>query len=83
MAAGEVRITNRDCASGRAIAEALAAGGDVILRLRWGALRLASQDGARFDLVQHLASFCRPTSPSARSPCASPPGTAGRTCRCA
>jgi hypothetical protein len=52
---GEVRIADRNYGTGPAIGRQVEAAGAVILRLRWQALRLATEDGRRFDLATHLA----------------------------
>jgi hypothetical protein len=52
---GEVRIADRNYGTGLAIGRQVEAAGAVILRLRWQALRLATEDGRRFDLATHLA----------------------------
>jgi hypothetical protein len=57
VAPGEVRIADRGYGTGPAIGRMVAAGGAMILRLRWGALRLAGPDGRRFDLAAHLAAL--------------------------
>ena len=58
--AGEVRIADRGYARAKAWHRFLQDGGgkaDLIVRLKWNGFHLTTQDGAAFDLIEHLATL--------------------------